>query len=357
MIAVRVKKHYAAARGSTAFTLEVEFTAESGVTILFGPSGAGKTLTLDAIAGFLTPDDGRILLEDKLLFDGPSRVSLPPQARQCGYVFQNYALFPHMSLRANLAFAAERLPRLERYRKVQEMLARFRLEEVASRMPGELSGGQRQRGSVARALLAAPRLLLLDEPARGLDAPLRAELYEVIREVRDGFQIPIVLVTHDLEECFALGDQMHILRGGRIVQSGTPEAVLERPATLDVARLLGLYDLFEAEVRSLDPGANASRIRFGEYELTAPYFPGKFKGDRVWIYVLPERVSAAPRDGRRPGPNQVPATLERMIERPHALRLEFSNGLRAEVPRDAFAGWAGTREWLIEYPAAELRAL
>lgn len=357
MIAVRVKKHYAAARGSAAFTLEVEFTAQSGVTILFGPSGAGKTLTLDAIAGFLKPDDGRILLEDKLLYDGPSQVSLPPQARQCGYVFQNYALFPHMSLRANLAFAAERLPRLERHRKVQEMLARFRLEEVAARMPGELSGGQRQRGSVARALLAAPRLLLLDEPARGLDAPLRAELYEVIREVRDGFQIPTILVTHDLDECFALGDQMHILRAGRIVQSGTPEAVLERPATLEVARLLGLYDLFEAEVRALDPGTNASKIRFGEHELSAPYLPGKFKGDRVWIYVLPERVGAVPRDGRRPGPNQIPATLERMIERPHALRLEFSNGLRAEVPRDAFAGGAGTRDWLIEYPAAELRAL
>lgn len=150
---------------------------------------------------------------------------------------------------------------------------------------------------------------------------------------------------------------MHILRAGRIVQSGTPEAVLERPATLEVARLLGLYDLFEAEVRALDPGTNTSKIRFGEYELSAPYLPGKFKGDRVWIYVLPERVGAVPREGRRPGPNQIPATLERMIERPHALRLEFSNGLRAEAPRDAFAGGAGTREWLIEYPAAELRAL
>jgi len=357
MIEIRIRKHFPRAHGSSAFTLDVELAAQPGVTVLFGPSGAGKTLTLDAIAGFLKPDSGRVLVDDMLLFDGATGVCLPPQERHCGYVFQNYALFPHMNLRQNIAFAAERLPRLERHRKVQEMLARFRLDEVASRAPHELSGGQRQRGSIARALLAAPRLLLLDEPARGLDAPLRAELYDVIREVRAGFQLPVVLVTHDLEECFALGDAMHVVREGRIVQSGAPESIVESPANLDVARLLGLFDLFEAEVRTLDPGTNSSRLRFGEFELSAPYLPGKFKGDRVWIYVLPERVRAMPRDGQRPGQNQIPSTLERMIDRPHAIRLEFSNGLRADVARSAFAGWAGTRDWLIEYPAAELRAL
>jgi molybdate transport system ATP-binding protein len=357
MIEARIRKEYPRAKGSAAFSLDIEFQADTGVSVLFGPSGAGKTLTLDAIAGFLRPDAGRILLDDMLLFDGASGVCLSPQSRHCGYVFQNYALFPHMTLRDNLAFAAERLPRLERHRKVQEMIARFQLEEVATRAPHELSGGQRQRGSIARALLAAPRLLLLDEPARGLDAPLRADLYNVIREVRKAFQIPVVLVTHDLEECFALGDEMHVLREGRIVQSGTPESVVERPATLEVARLLGLYDLFEAEVRMLDPASNTSRLRFGEFELSAPYLPGKFKGDHVWVYVLPERVKAVPRDGRRAGANQIPATVERMIDRPHGIRLEFSNGLRAEVGREAFAGWGGTREWLIEYPAGELRAL
>ncbi|HZO51158.1 MAG TPA: ATP-binding cassette domain-containing protein [Bryobacteraceae bacterium] len=357
MIQARIKKHFPQARGSAPFVLDVEFNAESGVTVLFGPSGAGKTLTLDAIAGFLRPDNGRILLDDMLLFDGASGICLNPQSRHCGYVFQNYALFPHMNLRENLAFAAERLPRLERHRKVQEMIARFRLDEVASRAPHELSGGQRQRGSIARALLAAPRLLLLDEPARGLDAPLRAGLYDVIREVRAGFQVPIVLVTHDLEECFALGDVMHVLNEGRIVQSGTPESIVERPTSLEVARLLGLYDLFEAEIRTLDPGTNSSYLRFGDFDLKASYLPGKFKGDRVWIYVLPERVRAVPRNGHRPASNQIPATVERIIERPHAIRLEFSNGLRADVARESFSGWAGTREWLIEYPPSELRAL
>ena len=357
MMQARIRKQFPPSRGSAPFTLDIEFNAETGVTVLFGPSGAGKTLTLDAIAGFLKPDGGRILLDDMLLYDGASGVCLAPQARHCGYVFQNYALFPHMSLRENLTFAAERLPRLERHRKVEETIARFHLEEVAGHAPHELSGGQRQRGSIARALLAAPRLLLLDEPARGLDAPLRAGLYDVIREVRGGFQVPIILVTHDLEECFALGDTMHVLQEGKIVQTGTPESIVERPASLEVARLLGLYDLFEAEVRTLDPGTNASRLRFGEFELTAAYLPGKFKGDRVWIYVLPERVRAVPRDGQRAAANRIPATIERMIDRPHAVRLEFTNGLRADVGRDEFARWAGTRDWWIEYPPSELRAL
>ncbi|MCC6292762.1 MAG: ATP-binding cassette domain-containing protein [Bryobacterales bacterium] len=357
MISVRIQKQFAAAPGSAAFTLDLEFTAGAGVTVLFGPSGSGKTLTLECIAGFLRPGAGRIELDGRLLFDGASGVCLPPRERQCGYVFQNYALFPHMSLRANLGFAAERLPRLERHRKVQEMLERFHLEDVAGRFPHELSGGQRQRGSVARALLAAPRMVLLDEPARGLDAPLREELHEVIREVREGFQLPVVLVTHDLEECFALGDHMHVVRDGRIVQSGTPESIVEQPASLDVARLLGVYDLFPAEVRSLDPGARTSRLRMGEHELSAPYLPGKFKGDHVWVYVLPERVKAAPREGQRAGANQIPATLARTIELPRGIRLEFTNGLRAEVPREEFAAMASTREWLIEIPPGELRAL
>ena len=127
------------------------------MTVLFGPSGAGKTLTLDSIAGFVRPDEGRILLDDQILFDGAAGVHLAPRARRCGYVFQNYALFPHMTLRQNLEFAAERTPRLERHRKVNEMLEKFHLTDVAGRRPHELSGGQKQRCSIARALIGAPR--------------------------------------------------------------------------------------------------------------------------------------------------------------------------------------------------------
>src|SRR5438105_13921831 len=137
MIAARLRKTFPQRDDSAAFSLDVEFEATSGVTVLFGPRGSGKTLTLDLIAGFVRPDDGRILLDDEILFDGAAGVNLAPQARNCGYVFQNYALFPHMTLRQNLEFAAERRPRLERHRRVNEMLDKFRLGDAAGRRPHE----------------------------------------------------------------------------------------------------------------------------------------------------------------------------------------------------------------------------
>jgi molybdate transport system ATP-binding protein len=356
MIQARLRRNFPPRTDSSGFTLDVEFQAAAGVTVLFGASGSGKTLTLDAIAGFVRPDEGRILLDDVILFDAAAGVHLAPQARQCGYVFQNYALFPHMTLRQNLEFAAERRPRLERHRRVNEMLERFRLSEAAGRRPHELSGGQRQRCSIARALIGAPRLLLLDEPGQGLDAPLRAEFYEVLRQVRADFKTPVLLVTHDLDECFELGEEMIVMHEGRIAQTGTPRQVLDRPASLDVARLLGAFNLLPAEIRALDPGRNVSRVQFGEFDLEGPYFPGKLKGDRVTLCVRPEQIAALARNGR-PGPNQIPATLDRAIEKSQSVRLEFAGGIAVDLPRGDYERLRETREWLIEFPSGALRAL
>lgn len=356
MIEARIRKRFPPGPDSAAFSLDVEFRALASVAVLFGPSGAGKTLALDSIAGFVRPDEGRIMLDDQILFDAASGVNLPPQARHCGYVFQNYALFPHMTLRQNLAFAAERRPRLERHRKVNEMLERFHLTEVSGRRPHEVSGGQKQRCSIARALIGTPRLLLLDEPARGLDAPLRSELYALLRQVRAEFRIPILLVTHDLGECFELGDEMLVLREGRLVQSGPPRAVIDRPASVEVARLLGVFNLFQAEITELDPQRNLSRLRFGEFDLAGPYFPGKLRGDRVWLCVRPEQLSVLPRDGK-PGANQIPAQLLRVVELPHAIRLEFSGDLTVELSHAEFEKHRHNREWLVAFPPQALRAL
>jgi molybdate transport system ATP-binding protein len=360
MIRARLRKTFPAGADSAGFSLDLEFQAAAGVTVLFGPSGSGKTLTLEAIAGFARPDEGRILLDDEILFDAASGVHLPPQARNCGYVFQNYALFPNMTLRQNLEFAAERRPRLERHRRVNEMLDRFRIGEAAGRRPHEVSGGQRQRCSIARALIGAPRLLLLDEPAQGLDAPLRAEFYETLRQVRQDFKTPMLLVTHDLDESFELGEEMLILRDGRIVQSGTPAAILDQPANLDVARLLGKFNLLAGEIRALDPGRNTSRVQVGEFELEGPYFPGRLKGDRVTVCVRPDQLKIVERNGR-PGLNQMPATLTRTAERPQWMRLEFSGGIAVDLPRTEYEqqreNYANDREWLIEFPAASLRVL
>ncbi len=356
MIQARIRKTFPPHDDSAGFSLDVDFRAGAGVTVLFGPSGAGKSMVLDSIAGFVRPDEGRILLDDVILFDGAARLHLSPQARNCGYVFQNYALFPHMTLRENLAFAAERRPRLERHRRVNEMLERFRLTETAGRRPHEVSGGQRQRCSIARALIGGPKLLLLDEPAQGLDAPLRVELYETLRQVRADFQTPVLLVTHDLDECFELGDEMLVLCAGRVVQSGAPPEILDRPATLEVARLLGAFNLIPAEIRTLDPGRNASRLKIGEFEIDGPYFPGRLKGDRVTVCVRPEQLTALPRNGR-PGPNQIPAALERAVEKPTHVHLQFAGGIAVDLPRAAFEPQREIREWVIQFPAALLRAL
>lgn len=357
MIQARLAKRFAPGPESTAFSLDVEFEAAVAVTVLFGPSGAGKTLTLDMIAGFMRPDSGRVLLDDQILFDGEARVNLRPQKRNCGYVFQNYALFPNMTLRENLIFAANRWPRLERHRRVSEMIERFHLAEVAGRRPHELSGGQKQRCSIARALIGGPRLLLLDEPARGLDAPLRAELYSLLREVRSDFKIPILLVTHDLEECFELADEMLILREGRIIQKGAPARVLEQPAGVEVARLLGIANVFQAEITALDPGRNSSRLRVWDQELTGSYFPGHFLGDRVWLCARADRLRVAAHNGARPGPNQVHAKLLRVAEKPQAVRLEFTNEICVEITRDDFERYKDNKEWVVEFPADALRAL
>jgi ABC-type sulfate/molybdate transport systems ATPase subunit len=354
MIQATLVKRFAAGRESAAFDLDVSFQAGQGVTVLFGPSGAGKTLVLDCIAGFVRPDSGRLLLDDVLLFDGEARVNRSSQERRCAYVLQNYALFPHMSVRDNLMFAAHRMKSMERGRRVNEMLERFRLQDVAGRLPHQLSGGQRQRCSLARSLVIVPRILLLDEPARGLDAPLRADLYEILRSIRVDFEIPILLVTHNLDECFELADEMFIFREGRIVQSGTPAEVCSQPVSLEVARLLGMYNILPVEIRALDPSRNTSVLRFGEHEIQGDYYPGHLKGDRVHLLVAPGQLRAEPAASRRIPANSIQGRLERAVDTPEGFRLEFAGGLQVAIPGEAYYQ---TKEWIIEFPTRGLRIL
>ncbi len=354
MIHARLQKSFAAARESAAFRLAVELEAGPGITVLFGPSGSGKSLTLDCIAGFTDPDIGRILIDDAIVFDSGTKVSIRPQGRRCGYVFQNYALFPHMTLRENLHFAAHHLPRLDRTRRCNEMSERFRLTEVAGRRPQEVSGGQKQRCSIARALIAAPRVLLLDEPAQGLDAPLRADLHEVLRDIRTEYESPVLLVTHSVEECLQLADRMLILHEGRVAQQGTPAAVCAHPANLQLADLLGTFNIFPVEIRALDPSRNSGVLRLGEFDLQSEYYPGHLNGDRVQLLAAPRQLRARPRMGRLE-PNQIPATLIRVVDMAGFMRLEFEGGFTVEVERGPVDRNNG--DWLIEFPTRGLRVL
>ncbi|MEJ7608618.1 MAG: ATP-binding cassette domain-containing protein, partial [Bryobacteraceae bacterium] len=232
----------------------------------------------------------------------------------------------------------------------------FRLVDVAGRKPHQLSGGQKQRCSIARALASEPRLLLLDEPARGLDTALRMELYETLRQVQKEFRIPALLVTHSLEECFELADEILILRNGILVQRGKPRELCERPGSIELAELLGIFNILPAQIRALDPSRNESVLRFREVDLRGPYFPGRLIGDRVDMLVTPQQLRAFPRNGR-PGANQAAATLFRCVETPQYVRLEFQEGIMVEMPRREFLYEADNREWWIEFPGKSLRIL
>ena len=377
MLSARIQKRFGPRQDAAPFTLDVDLEMRQGGNVLFGPSGSGKTLTLDSIAGFVRPEEGRILLFNEILFDSKAGVHLTPQKRHCGYVFQNYALFPHMTLKANLEFATGgaqfgRQKPLEGRRKVNEMIERFRLSDVAGLRPHEVSGGQKQRCSIARALIGEPRILLLDEPSQGLDATLRNELYAVLRQVRSEFKTPILLVTHDLEESFELGDELFVLHQGRLVQHGSPTDVLSNPATAEVAELLGHKNVLAAEILGLDPGRNSSRLRIDDFEMAGPYLPGHLIGDRVWVFTRPEDLRAWPQtqlrvvkasggsssaktsSGERLGPNQVAATLERVVPLPGAVRLEFAGGLT--VTQSA-APESMAREWIVEFPPESIRSI
>ena len=356
MIRANIIRRFEPGPESAGFRLEVEFEAAPGVTVLYGPSGSGKTLTLDCIAGFVGPDAGRILLDNRILFDAEANVSLPPQQRSCGYVFQNYALFPHMTLRENLAFAAHGLPRLERHRRIAEQLQRFKLTSIAGRYPHELSGGQKQRGSIARALIADPRIVLLDEPGRGLDAALRLDLYTLIQELKGGLNVPVLFVTHDLEECFALADRVLIYDAGRIVHSATPADLLRNPGTTEVARLLGGFNIYDAEVISLDPSQQTSKLKLLSEEIKGPHLRGCFKGDRVVVCARPEELQVH----TRPGDNRIRGQLQQAIERSQSIRADFGNGLIVDVPREVWRSIedSGKRTgWWIEIPAHSLRQI
>lgn len=277
MLDVHIEKHL------SDFALRVEFRFGSQVLVLFGPSGAGKTLTLNCLAGLVTPDRGSIHLGGRVLFDGATNV--PARARRIGYVFQNYALFPHLTVRENVTFGLRGAA--DARARVDEMLALTRLTEFAARYPTQLSGGQQQRVALARALVTRPDLLLLDEPFSALDAPTRMELRRELLALQREFKIPMIFVTHDLGEAYFLADRLAVIDAGEILQVDAPGEILRRPCCLRVARAVGVGNILPAIVTARD--AAGCRVRVGDVVLSAP--PYSFEvGAPVYVCLRPERV-------------------------------------------------------------------
>jgi molybdate transport system ATP-binding protein len=230
------------------FSLDVDFTAASGFTILFGSSGSGKTTLLDCVAGLATPDAGRIVAGGRVLFDAHSRTNVAVAKRGVGYVLQDLALFPHLTVEQNTEYGLAHLSRPERQQRGAAMLQEFRIDHLWQRRPAEISGGERQRVALARALVTDPCVLLLDEPLAALDAPTKSKILDDLRHWNQAHGIPILYVTHSREEVIALGERVLVMEQGRIIAQGTPHEVLGAPLQETVAQLAGFENIFDATV-------------------------------------------------------------------------------------------------------------
>ncbi|MDH4131801.1 MAG: ABC transporter ATP-binding protein [Gemmatimonadota bacterium] len=261
---------------------------------MLGPSGCGKTTTLRMIAGFEQPDAGRILLE------GQDVSRVPPYRRNVNTVFQHYALFPHMSVRDNVAFGprCKKLPPAEVAKRVNELLTATRLTTFADRQPAQLSGGQQQRVALARALVNYPSALLLDEPLGALDLKLRQAMQIELKRIQREVGITFIYVTHDQEEALTMSDRIAVMNEGRVEQIGTPEEIYHSPATVFVAGFIGVANLLPARILGIADGRAVVSVA-GEQraEAIAPAWSASPGGDTT-LMIRPERLRVAGDNGR-----------------------------------------------------------
>ncbi len=296
-------------RGS--FRMEASLACGREIVGILGESGSGKSSLLLAIAGLLPIQDGFIRVEGEPWAEAAAGFSLPPQRRWVGYVPQDYGLFPHLTVAENVAFAA-RYGGRQPVMPVADMLRLLRLHGLEGRYPAQLSGGQQQRVAVARALLAGPQLLLLDEPFSALDRVIRDRLLEDLRDLHQRFGIPVLLVTHDLEDAWAVSDHLLVMDRGQVVQYGTPREVSRFPATEQVAALVGVRNVWDVTVHPGEDGA-ATWLDTGRFRLPGP--AGLPPGSRWRAAVRPEDVTLVRPERLHPRPGQavVPAHVVREV--------------------------------------------
>jgi molybdate transport system ATP-binding protein len=287
--------------------LQARFACAPGrVLALVGPSGSGKTTLLRTIAGLYRPAHGVVTCRGETWLDTTRRIVLPPQQRKVGFVFQNYALFPHLTAEENVMTAMGHVPAIERPRRARAMLNRVRLEGLARRRPAQLSGGQQQRVAVARALARDPAVLLLDEPFAAVDRVTRRKLYLELAEMRSQLQMPVVLVTHDLDEAAMLADELTILHRGRTLQTGAPHAVMTQPASALVARLVDVRNVFAARVTGHTTDPPVTHIEWDGDRLEARHQAAFAVGSRVAWAVPDDAVIVHRRDRPSRGEHENP---------------------------------------------------
>ncbi len=353
---VRIRKTFPAAERE--FSLEVEFAAAPGFTILFGASGSGKTTLLDCMAGLATPDTGRIAVGERVLFDASARVEVPVAKRGMGYVLQDLALFPHLTVEQNVEFGLAHLPRPERKQRAAAMLQEFRIDHLRRQRPAHISGGERQRVALARALVTDPCVLLLDEPLAALDAATKAKILDDLRLWNQAHRIPILYVTHSREEVMALGESVLVIEHGNIIAQGTPHEVLRAPLQETVAQLAGFENIFDATVCLVheDRGTITCRLpadKPGTYVLLETPFIRAELGSRVRVgiragdillaTVKPEGLSAR---------NVIAGRMVSVERRDMMISARVNCGVEMAVyltlaARDALQLGAGREVWLV----------
>lgn len=231
------------------FHLNVSFEVSRGIVGILGPSGCGKSLTLQAIAGLLNPDSGRIIVNGKTLYSEERKIKLPARSRNVGYVFQNYALFPHLTVAENIGYGLKGVPKQERQKKVEAMLETVQLNGLEHRYPKQLSGGQQQRVALARTLVTNPDILLLDEPFSALDQHVKKMLeLELLDIIKHHFSGVVLFVTHNIEEAYRLCDYICLYDSGENIQFGRKDEVLQRPINKAAARIVGCENIFEVDL-------------------------------------------------------------------------------------------------------------
>jgi molybdate transport system ATP-binding protein len=244
--------------------------ATSALMILFGPSGSGKTTVLRSIAGLEWPEQGIIRFASSTWLDTATGTKVAPQARQIGYMAQDYALFPTYTVAGNIAYGLGNLAAAERKKRVEELLELFQLHGLGHAKPSELSGGQQQRVALARAVATRPHLLLLDEPLSALDAPTRIQLRAELRTLLNQLAIPSIIVTHDWSEALALGDAMAVMSNGTVLQVGEPQEVFSRPANAEVARVVGVETVVQGTIAEIHDELATVRVGAASLRALAP---------------------------------------------------------------------------------------
>ncbi len=326
-------------------------TEEGEFISLLGPSGCGKTTTLRCVAGFEFPDEGRVRLNDEDITD------LPPEKRDIGMVFQNYALFPHLTVWRNLAFGLEMrgIGKAECKRRIDDVLAMVQLTAMAERYPRQLSGGQQQRVALARALVVEPRLLLLDEPLANLDAVLREDMRVFIRELQKRVGITTLYVTHDQSEAMVMSDRVAVMLGGRLLQFDVPEAIYMRPRSVEVARFIGRSNLIEGRVEGLtdEPGPYPTyRVSTALGSVPASHDQPLATGQPVHVTIRPEAIrwrNDGPYTGLVQSAYFLGSTVEHTVQcaGSQSLLVQTSPGQRAEAGAQAAFAFDPGHAWII----------